>query len=97
MNPVAAQTTGASTTAPGPELLEVGDSPEALFALFAERGWGDGLPVVAPTSERVTAMLAGLGDVDPDEVIATLPPRFGQATRRIIAAVSYTHLRAHET
>jgi hypothetical protein len=30
-------------------------------------------------------MLDGLGPVDPDEVIATLPPRFGQATRRIIA------------
>jgi hypothetical protein len=66
-------------------LLEVGDSPEALDALLAERGWGDGLPAVAPTPERVDAMLAALGDVDPDEVIATLPPRFGQATRRIIA------------
>src|SRR5439155_3757720 len=28
---------------------------------------------------------AALGDVDPDEVIATLPPRFGEATRRVIA------------
>jgi len=85
MNPVAARTSATPTAAPDAELLEVGDSPEALLALFAERGWGDGLPLVAPTPERVSAMLAALGDVDPDEVIATLPPRFGQATRRIIA------------
>ncbi len=69
----------------GMALLEVGDSPEALDALLAEHGWGDGLPVVAPTEARVGAMLAALGDVDPDEVIATLPPRSGQATRRVIA------------
>ena len=66
-------------------LLEVGDSPEALDALLAEHGWGDGLPVVAPTPERVDRMLSALGGVDADEVIAALPPRFGQATRRVIA------------
>ncbi|HEX7096737.1 MAG TPA: hypothetical protein VF183_12705, partial [Acidimicrobiales bacterium] len=67
-------------------VLEIADeSPEELQRLFEERGWGDGLPMVPPTRERVDAMLAALGDVDPDEVIATLPPRFGQATRRIIA------------
>ncbi|HEY2301447.1 MAG TPA: hypothetical protein VGH66_06120 [Acidimicrobiales bacterium] len=67
-------------------LLEVADeSAEALLAVYDERGWGDGLPLVAPTPARVQAMLDGLGPVDPDEVIATLPPRFGQATRRIIA------------
>lgn len=48
-------------------------------------GWGDGLPLVPPTVDRVEKMLAGLGDVDPDEVITTLPPRFGEATRRLIA------------
>ena len=68
------------------EMLEIADdSPEALHEVFAARGWGDGLPMVPPTRERVEAMLASLGDVDPDEVVATLPPRFGQATRRIIA------------
>ena len=30
-------------------------------------------------------MLAPLGNVDPDEVIAVLPPRSGEATRRTIA------------
>ena len=61
------------------------DDPEQLMATYAEHGWGDGLPLIAPTEERVAAMLGALGPVDPDEVIATLPPRFGEATRRIIA------------
>ncbi len=40
------------------ELIDVADdSPEALLAAYAERGWGDGLPLVAPTPERVDAML----------------------------------------
>ncbi len=68
------------------ELLDVTtDSPEAVWAAYAERGWGDGLPLVPPTPDRVDAMLAALGDVDPDEPVATLPPRFGHATRRAIA------------
>ena len=68
-----------------PEMLEVaaGD-PDAVRDRFAEHGWGDGLPLVAPTPERVDAMLAGCAG-DPDEVMATLPPRSGLATRRIIA------------
>jgi hypothetical protein len=61
------------------------DDPEAVLELYARHGWGDGLPLVAPTRERVDAMLAALGDVDPDEVLATLPPRFGEATRRVVA------------
>lgn len=64
------------------------DSPEALLEHFAAKGWGDGLPLVAPTAERVDAMLReGAGDrgAAPDEVIAVLPPRHGQATRRAIA------------
>jgi len=46
------------------------------------RGWGDGLPVVAPTPERVAAMLGG---ADPDEALGILPPRCGVATRRALA------------
>jgi hypothetical protein len=68
------------------ELLDIADdSPDAVLELYAERGWGDGLPLVAPTPARVDAMLAALGEVDPDEVIATLPPRGGEATRRVVA------------
>jgi len=64
------------------------ESPETLIALFEERGWGDGLPLVAPTKDRVDAMLAAVPDGpthDPDELIATLEPRLGEATRRTIA------------
>ena len=70
---------------PADDLLELsGESPEELYALLAERGWGDGLPVVAPTPERVEAMLAGYPG-RPDEVLAVLPPRSGAATPRTVA------------
>ncbi|MEE3329751.1 MAG: hypothetical protein VX246_02685 [Myxococcota bacterium] len=70
-----------------PDLLELdSDSPEALLEHFEAKGWGDGLPLVAPTRERVEAMLeAGSGGVPADEVIATLPPRAGEATRHALA------------
>lgn len=71
-----------------PDLDLAKDDPDALLALFEARGWGDGLPLVAPTQERVEAMLAAGAGQDappPDEIIATLPPRFGQATRRLLA------------
>lgn len=68
-----------------PELVEVAaDSPEAMFDLLAERGLGDGLPVVPPTPERVDAMLA-FAEGDPDEVLFTLQPRAGIVTRRVVA------------
>ena len=76
-----------TTHAPIAAELDLADtSPEALLDLFEQRGWGDGLPLVAPTPERVDAMLAsGCGEVDPDEVVAILPPRGGRATRRLLA------------
>jgi len=61
---------------------------EELQELFEKRGWGDGLPLVPPTPERVDAMLAtatGSPPPPPDEPIATLPPRHGRATRRLLA------------
>ena len=67
------------------ELLEVADeSPEALYTLMVAHGWGDGLPVVAPTPERVERMLAGCPR-SPDEVLAVLPPRSGACTVRMAA------------
>ncbi len=68
-----------------PETTQIADdSPEALAALFETHGWGDGLPLVAPTPERVEAMLATAAG-DPDEVVATLLPRAGIVTRRVVA------------
>lgn len=56
-----------------------GDGLEAFNALFLSRGWGDGLPLVPPTPERVGAMLAGY-DLPDDFPIATLAPLDGVAT-----------------
>jgi hypothetical protein len=75
----------AHTAADVDGMLEVVDaSPEALLECFAANGWGDGLPLVPPTAERVDAMLAGCPG-DRDETVAVLPPRFGKATRRLVA------------
>lgn len=66
-------------------LIELADeSPERLFEILEQNGWGDGLPVVAPTPERVEAMLAGYPG-DPAEVLAVLPPRGGAATVQSVA------------
>jgi hypothetical protein len=68
------------------EMLEIVDaSPEAVMEFFDDRGWGDGLPLVAPTEARVDAMLAACAGTDPDEVLAVLEPRFGECTRRMVA------------
>ncbi len=70
---------------PPQQLLDIADdSPEAMFELFESRGWGDGLPLVAPTEARVEAMLA-CAEGDPDEPLVTLQPRAGVVTRRIVA------------
>jgi len=67
------------------EMLElIDESPEALYALLEEFGWGDGLPVVAPTEDRVDSMLAAHPG-SPDEVLAVLPPRSGACTARMAA------------
>ena len=66
-------------------LVEVADQgPEGLYEYFSERGWGDGLPLVAPTHERVEESLSH-ADGDPDEPVAMLAPRDGVATRRAVA------------
>jgi hypothetical protein len=51
------------------ELASLEDEVESLF----ERGWTDGLPVVAPTEARVLRMLEGTTR-SPDEIIAVAPP-----------------------
>jgi len=68
-----------------PEFVDIADdSPEAMFELLSSRGLGDGLPVVAPTRERVEAMLQFAAG-DADEVLFTLQPRSGIVTRRVVA------------
>jgi hypothetical protein len=74
-----------SETRTGDEVFELADeSPEALSRWMAAQRWGDGLPVVAPTAERVDAMVAAYAG-GADDLLGTVPPRFGVATVRTVA------------
>lgn len=57
------------------------------FATLAEqRGWSDGLPLVPPTEERVTAFVEAAG-ADPGEIVVdSLPPRGAACTTEQLAA-----------
>ena len=62
------------------ELAELDDEAEAMY----ERGWTDGLPVVAPTPERVARMLEGTSR-HPADVVAIVPPNLVEASVEKIA------------
>lgn len=75
-----------------PEMVEV-EAPDYMEAyekvnsLYLRNQWGDGLPIVPPTTEKVDWILTGT-NLDPDEAISPLggvPPRGGIATVRAIA------------
>lgn len=66
------------------EIHTDGDELEHFNELFLSRGWGDGLPLIPPTPERVEAMVAGY-DLPGDFAIATLAPMDGVATVEKIA------------
>lgn len=61
------------------ERLEVDDDPLAFARLATAAGWGDGLPLIPPTEERVRAQVAASGRF-PDEVLGVLPPRDGRCS-----------------
>jgi hypothetical protein len=65
--------------------LEADDDFDAVNELILKRGWGDGLPVVPPTVERVRNMLAYC-DRPVNEPIAKVAPRYGEATPLRLAA-----------
>ena len=56
------------------------DEVEAMYDL----GWSDGLPIVAPTQERVMRMLEGTSR-DPQEVVAVVPPQLVEVTVEKVA------------
>ena len=58
---------------------------EEIDALYQERGWTDGLPIVPPTEAAVREFLRWT-DRDPREVLGVLPPRQGEATVERVAA-----------
>ncbi len=76
---------GAATTVEGPASRH--RAPDDLLAFqgfMMERGWGDGLPLIPATPERVAAMLAGTRR-PPGDLVAVLPPRLGGATVELVA------------
>lgn len=74
------------------ELADLEDEHEAMFT----RGWTDGLPVVAPTEERVLRMLDGTTR-DPSDVVCLVPPDLVECTveKVAIAAVMAGCLPEH--
>ncbi len=64
--------------------IRVADSVEAVNRLFYGRGWTDGLPIIPPSEDRVRNMLQGAKG-DAQEVIALIPPKWGEATLEKIA------------
>jgi hypothetical protein len=66
------------------ERHEIDDDPVEFSKLATDAGWGDGLPLIPPTEERVRTFVAASRRF-PDEVIADVPPRNGRATVEKIA------------
>ncbi len=65
-------------------LVEAPDDLDELNRFFDERRWGDGLPIVPPTPERVKKMLSGV-DRGAEDLVAAIAPGFGAATVEHIA------------
>jgi hypothetical protein len=66
------------------EIIEVSDDLEAFNAYAIEQGWSDGLPLIPPTEDRVTRMLAGYERTS-GEVVASLPIENADCTIEKIA------------
>lgn len=71
-----------------PQLTILGNSYEEAVEAFNQdflgREWGDGLPLVPPTPEKVKWMLSGTKR-SPDEVLGTINPKQGTVTIEKIA------------
>lgn len=70
--------------ASAPRLIEVDDDADRLLEEFMARGWGDGLPMIAPTRERVEAMLEGMG-LAGDAIVGRVAPLYRPATAEAVA------------
>jgi len=66
------------------DTYEVVADPDAYYELAEERGWGDGLPLVAPTEERVQSMLETVPE-SPETVLGVVEPRRAAATAEKVA------------
>ncbi len=60
------------------------EASEKMTALFVEKLWGDGFPLIPPTKDAVEKMLKGTSH-SPDEVLGVLEQRKGIATVKNVA------------
>lgn len=67
----------------GSKRVQVEDET-AVFEEYYRRGWTDGLPIIAPTPQRVEEMVTYAG-LEPDREIGELPPRRAVATVEKVA------------
>ena len=65
--------------------FEADDDFESINALYREKGWSDGLPIVPPSAARVERML-DYCDRPWDEPVGLVAPRYGAATPLRLAA-----------
>jgi hypothetical protein len=59
---------------------------EELNQMFQAKGWSLGIPIIPPTVEAVEAMLKGTSHA-PDEIVWIVPPRMGNLTVELVAAL----------
>jgi len=71
-------------TALAADQREVPADPVAFYELSMAEGWGDGVPLLAPTDERIVALLDAT-PYGPDHVIGVLPPQHAVATVELVA------------
>lgn len=65
--------------------LDVPADPSEFLELATEEGWGDGLPLIAPTAERVSIQLETVS-ISADEPLGRMPPGQGLVTPEKVAA-----------
>ena len=65
-------------------VLKVSASIDAVYELVMEKGWGDGLPVIPPTDDRIYEMLKTVKG-NPSKVLGHMPPSAGEVTLEKLA------------
>jgi hypothetical protein len=66
------------------EQVEVPADPVAFYERSLAEGWGDGVPLLPPTDDRVLALVA-TAPYAADHVVGVLPPQHGVATVELVA------------
>ncbi len=69
---------GAAAMGAGGQTREAPGDIDEFQTWLMEQGWGDGLPAIPPTRERVARMLSATGR-RPHDIAAILVPRLGRA------------------